>query len=522
MFLSQNKNPDELLVLDKPAGIGTHSSGRDPAFLETMSFCLGNRLLPIHRLDKGTSGVLLTSANPDVVRDWSEAWAHGHVKKEYVFISRSPWQGATDTLTVDMEIDGKLASTELICMASSPGGCWVKAHPLTGRTHQIRLAAAQAQVPILGDDTYGGAHAERLFLHASRVSRGEVDFESPVPAAFWHVARELDVLPPVNLKQADGACGSATDEVSVLIDRVSEDRRRGWREVFLTDSDCLRWWHTEHGVFRMDQYGPGLTFQVFGESTGGAHGAMDWTGTLEAARERLGADFWWAREMPRTRGAQPRTWSSPGAPNRWTCSENGILFDIRADQGQSWGLFLDQKWNRREVRRMSRDLRVLNLFCYTGGFSVAALAGGASTVTSVDAMPQMREWVETNLSLNELPLDAHRFQAWDARAYLAWAARKRMKWDLIVVDPPSFGRSDKGVFRLRTDLPELLRLAAAVLADEGEMLVTCNFEDWSQVVFEETVLTAIPHLQRGRQIPASPDFELPGEPTILKSVWLKG
>lgn len=113
-----------------------------------------------------------------------------------------------------------------------------------------------------------------------------------------------------------------------------------------------------------------------------------------------------------------------------------LLVDVR--RGQKTGLFLDQRENRALVRQVSRGRRVLNLFSYTGGFSLAAALGGATRVSSVDIAKGAIEGARDNFAANGLDTAAHAFVAADAFEHLAACAAAREQFELVIVDPPSF------------------------------------------------------------------------------------
>lgn len=118
--------------------------------------------------------------------------------------------------------------------------------------------------------------------------------------------------------------------------------------------------------------------------------------------------------------------------------ENGHKFLVDWEQGQKTGFFLDQRDNRKMVGENSRGRNVLNLFCYTGGFSVYALAGGAASVCSVDSSQGAMDMVTRNISLNGFGEASHEEVCADAIDYLK--AVPKGKYDLIVVDPPAFAK----------------------------------------------------------------------------------
>ena len=110
--------------------------------------------------------------------------------------------------------------------------------------------------------------------------------------------------------------------------------------------------------------------------------------------------------------------------------------DLRA--GQKTGLFLDQRESRWRVRAMARGLRVLNLYGYTGGFSVAAGLGGARAVTTVDVAPGAVTLAQETWEANSLDAATHRAVTADVQDFVATEARRGARYDLVIADPPSF------------------------------------------------------------------------------------
>lgn len=119
--------------------------------------------------------------------------------------------------------------------------------------------------------------------------------------------------------------------------------------------------------------------------------------------------------------------------------ENDLLFHVDWEGGQKTGLFIDQRENRALVNIFSKDKTVLNMFCYTGGFSVAALNGGAKKVVSVDSSKKAIQSCEENIVLNGFDKDKNPSVAADAKQYLK--DLEPNVYDLIVLDPPAFAKN---------------------------------------------------------------------------------
>jgi 23S rRNA (cytosine1962-C5)-methyltransferase len=212
-----------------------------------------------------------------------------------------------------------------------------------------------------------------------------------------------------------------------------------------------------------DLYGDVAVLQLDGPGPAGfwnIQGVAEWL----AQRQRLSCVY--LRGQSRADGeGRVLTGLRPGGPVPFL--ENGIHFKVDIVQGQKTGFFLDQRENRQLVRRIAAGRRVLNLFGYTGGFSVYAGLGGASHVSTVDVAGPALEAAQENWQLNQLPPAAHETVKADAFEYLAQAARQKQRWDLVIVDPPSFAHSRESVEKAVGAYQSLIGGAAAVTKPDG-------------------------------------------------------
>ncbi len=157
----------------------------------------------------------------------------------------------------------------------------------------------------------------------------------------------------------------------------------------------------------------------------------------------------------------------------FTVRENGMAFQIDLTGGYSTGLFLDQRIHRDEIRKDGFQ-KVLNCFSYTCSFSLAAALGGAQT-TSVDIARRCLERGKQNFERNGISVSGHRFVCEDVRKYFARISRRGEKFDLVVLDPPTFSRTKVGgVFRVERDLSELLNAALEVCEPDFRILLSTN------------------------------------------------
>lgn len=152
--------------------------------------------------------------------------------------------------------------------------------------------------------------------------------------------------------------------------------------------------------------------------------------------------------------------------------EHGLRFTANVIHGHKTGYFLDHRHNRKRVGELSKDKTVLDIFAYAGGFSVHALAGGAKEVTSLDISAQALGMAEKNVALNELKAN-HRTMAVDAFIGLAELAEEGKKFDLIVLDPPSFAKRESERARAMESYSRLIKAALPILS-KGGILLSCS------------------------------------------------
>ena len=164
------------------------------------------------------------------------------------------------------------------------------------------------------------------------------------------------------------------------------------------------------------------------------------------------------------------------APARLEVRENGLTFLVSLEQGLNTGLFLDQRRNRRDLMTRCEGKRVLNLFAYTGAFSVAAAAAEANLVTSVDASPGYTEWAKTNFAANRLNPKKHEFIVGDCLKVLADLARQNRSYDIVLMDPPSFSTTAKCRFTTRGGTSDVVAAALPLLTGGGLMITSSNHQ----------------------------------------------
>ncbi len=146
--------------------------------------------------------------------------------------------------------------------------------------------------------------------------------------------------------------------------------------------------------------------------------------------------------------------------------ENGASFSCDVIKGQKTGFFLDQRDNRFLIRKYAKDLSVLNMFSYTGGFSINAGIGGAKMVTSVDISKPASENAELNWKLNDLPA-VHEAVAENCFDFIQKAMDQKKKWDMVIVDPPSFAPSQKTLDKAVNSYEKVFTESLRLVSKEG-------------------------------------------------------
>lgn len=214
------------------------------------------------------------------------------------------------------------------------------------------------------------------------------------------------------------------------------------------------------------------------------------------------------------------TWlSGPRSDEPFIACENGLKYEISFQSGYSQGIFLDQRDNRAEVRRLvDRGQKVLNTFAYTGAFSVAAASAGAET-TTLDLSQPYLDWAKRNFSHNGLDPQEHHYCKGDTFHWLTRFAKQGRKFDGIILDPPTFSRDKDGkVFRVEENFGDLVALAEKALANDGWILCCTNFRQMTPREFERQLVNSLSRNYALRHAPMPADFT--GE-KYLKSVWLR-
>lgn len=175
------------------------------------------------------------------------------------------------------------------------------------------------------------------------------------------------------------------------------------------------------------------------------------------------------------------------APEPLIVKENGVNFAIYLNDGAMVGVFLDQKEVRKSIRdEYSAGKTVLNTFSYTGAFSMAAAKGGAIT-TSVDLASRSLEKTTENFVINKIDPKDHDIVVEDIFVYFKQAKKENLKFDLVILDPPSFATSKDHRFSAAKDYKDLIKLAVDVTEDEGVIVASTNCATFNMDKFKKFI-----------------------------------
>ncbi len=178
--------------------------------------------------------------------------------------------------------------------------------------------------------------------------------------------------------------------------------------------------------------------------------------------------------LVREREGLPRVKGFWGAPfdTKVEIVENGVRYRVDVAEGQKTGFFLDQKYNRRAIRPLCRDAKVLDCFTHTGSFALNAAQAGAKSVLAVDASELAVAQARENAALNGLT-DRVTFQCADVFEFLPELIRKKEKFDVVILDPPAFAKS-RGAVKNAVKGYKEINLRALQLVRDGGYLATCS------------------------------------------------
>ncbi|EOI00565.1 23S rRNA (-C5)-methyltransferase [Enterococcus moraviensis ATCC BAA-383] len=180
------------------------------------------------------------------------------------------------------------------------------------------------------------------------------------------------------------------------------------------------------------------------------------------------------------------------APEPLLVYENGVTYATYLNDGLMTGIFLDQKEVRRRLTEgIVAGKTVLNMFSYTGAFSVASAMGGSSTTTSVDLAKRSLPKTKEQFEVNHLAVEDQKIVVMDVFDYFKYAVRKALTYDVIVLDPPSFARNKKKVFSVAKNYGDLVKDSVDILAPEGLLIASTNAANISLEKYKKMIIDAL-------------------------------
>ncbi|MFQ5462254.1 MAG: class I SAM-dependent methyltransferase [Phycisphaerae bacterium] len=505
-----------LLAVAKPPGIdaGAMPGRRSEGLAEQIARGLGDgvTLWPVNRLSRFESGILLLARDAEIQHKLRADLRAGKMRQEYLAVvlgtvpkgrivlrsTRAPRKAPARTpgppKPCHRKADPKSqrqaagAETAVLPLAKGLKRCSVRCTTNVATTHALRAQLRGARLRLLGDTLHdrsaGTGRAERTCLYLSKLSfkhpvhLKHVALSSPCPYTFSEVAR------------------GRTDETPAMHGALV--RRLACLEDHATNCYRLLTGRVE-GVsgLNVERYGPVLSVEI----THPAHVNRKKLQRIVAwYQSLLGIQyvslFERSRKGTRRRGGtaatRPRGMEAPPSSDT-RVMERGLRYVVQFDEAATAGLFLDQRDNRSRVRALAKGKSVLNLFAYTCGFSLAAAAGGAKETVSVDLSARHLEWGRKNLAINHLDAGDHLFVRSDSAEYLRRARRQGKRFDVIVIDAPTFAHGQKRgqSFSFVRDISELLLGCREIAAPGATILVCTNHRQIAAARLKELVRKGI-------------------------------
>lgn len=532
---------EHLLVVNKPNGWNTHAPS--PYHGEGIYEWLKHReprwasLGILHRLDKETSGILMFGRTREAHQSLTHQFAAREIRKTYLLLTDKPVPTQDVTAISSLVRAGEryvsrpvhtgsdVAETRFKATPAAGGLSQIEVEPVTGRTHQIRVHAAERGFPVFGDTLYGGTPAPRVFLHAWRIH-----FKHPTTGRIVVFSAE----PPWNLNSESGAPRAYS---------YSALPRSELRQAIIDEkaTDCYRIAHGESdgwpGVY-IDKIGDWLLAQSAERLTDAQQAVVESWATAISARGVYSKRLSRAVGQSNVNDTSPQLVAGAAAPPAFMVRENGLSFELSFAEGYSIGLFLDQRDNRRRflVNHVgdgftlfpagAQNATVLNAFAYTCGFSAAAAKAGAH-VTSLDLSKKYLEWGKRNFAHNGIDPAEHDFIFGDVFDWMRRLTRKARVFDCIVLDPPTFSHSKTGgAWRAEKNFGALIEAALPLLKPGGVLLACTNAAKLNPDDFLRMIVRSVAgrrrQIVREQYAPQPPDFPVSrGEPAYLKAVWLR-
>ncbi len=237
----------------------------------------------------------------------------------------------------------------------------------------------------------------------------------------------------------------------------------------------------------LEQYDRHFVAQVFEERW------LEEKATLTHFVQGLGALYFVVKDRTKTASSRAedlttRVWIE--GLSATIVEEYGVKFSVDMNDTLNTGLFLDMRANRRRVAALAQGRRVLNLFAYTCAFGVHCRKQGAASVVNVDVSRKVLDRARVNYELNGLIPEKNEFIRADAVEYLERGIKKDNRFDMIILDPPSFARFEGKMFIVKKDLPQAAAMCVKLLEPDGVFFVATNHSEMIHSHLQSLVKTA--------------------------------
>lgn len=501
---------DHLLVVDKPAGIDVgptaESSVRGLSEIVTEVRGRGERLEPVNRLSRYESGVLLLGKEPAIVSHIRTGLRTGRITQEYVAVVLGRMSRPRLSIGAALQSDRgnkdqrrakrrrsqpKVttgATTSLNLMRQGERRALIKCRTTARTTHALRAHLRSARLRLLGDSVHDSARRRRrsdlTCLHLARIAfhhsgaGSRITISSKAPAAFNAVV--------------DGQQDAERMLHAALVRRL----------VLIVDPETNAYRLLTGNVegikgLVVEQYGSVVILQL-------QDGCEVPVPTLRSIarwyRDTLDVGVVYVKRLSKDRPAdatpgahRPKPLVGKAVTEQVEIMERGLRFIVRPYDSPSVGLFLDHRDNRTRIRSMAEGKTILDLFAFTCGFSVATAAGGAKRTVSVAMSPKHLQQGRENFIRNKIDLTHHEFVCTDAFDYLKRAQRQNRRFDMIILDPPTFahGRKRERDFSITRDLSNLIAASAVCLEPGGVIMISTKYRRMSLRTLREHIKQGI-------------------------------
>jgi len=527
---------ENFIAVNKPSGIYAQaiSEGRKDDLVSLLCSYLGRESIGVHqRLDRDTSGVVLYSLNKKAAVDLTQQFEHRTISKTYHAVVTG-WKNENESTRVEhwltpLQSDGRVRVHDQAVPTAKRALMQVRQLQrvkhrsvleiklISGRTHQIRAQLAYLNAPVCGDTLYEGEPAPRLMLHAQHLK-------------FTGLAgQDITVVAPTSLMFQQWISKSGFDpwnDAELLWDVLQQAVCRR-SALTVSDDYSTTAYRIFHGIadgisgLYIDVYGAWLRAIVDAEKvTSHAFATIvqrfftqGWRGVYLQPRTPHPSD-----------NAEVRLVAGEPAPTPLTVLENGLGYRVLLDRGSSTGLYLDQRSNRQLISKSAQGKRVLNLFAHDCAFSIAAGWGGAVEVVNVDLSAASLRRGNESVQALAVP-GTHRFIKEDVLKYLRRLVTRGQRFDIIILDPPTYWTKGQSRFSTERDYALLSSLALSVLSDGGALYASSHDLQLSQnalrAMLHQSARSIDKRILRLRDLNKSEDFpHVPWAPATMKSVCL--